>query len=144
MPMFYGFNHPIYQEIEYRDLKTRASCPEKTLEFLKNNRSFSTHGELNHQGADFNLEGKIKRMKMMAPKDRLVRRCGEEFQGVWIPFLSLKTCVRLETHARFDFFLLKREDISPRCESHLLYDGQVYRSSPISKFKIWKFLAFHG
>ena len=68
MPMFYGFDHPIYQEIEYRDLQLKARCPPPIAQFIRDNASFTTNSQLDHQGGDFCLEGKIKRQKMMAPK----------------------------------------------------------------------------
>ena len=69
MPMFYSFNHPTYQEIEYRDLENRVLYPKVLLQFIRDNTSFTTcERDLDHQGADFCLEGKIKKQKMMAPK----------------------------------------------------------------------------
>ena len=69
MPLFYGFNHPIYQEIEYRDLQNRVCYPEEVRKLLDRNMAFSDSAlDLNHQGGDFCLEGKIKRHKMVAPK----------------------------------------------------------------------------
>ena len=32
--LFYGFNHPLYQEIEYRDLKNKAIYPEEVKQGL--------------------------------------------------------------------------------------------------------------
>ena len=68
LPFFYAFNHPIYQEVEYRDLQYRVSYPGNIYEFMKSNSCFSTSTDLNHQGGDFCLENKIKRHKMVAPK----------------------------------------------------------------------------
>ena len=68
MPLFYRFRHPIYQEIEYKDLSNRSSYPDEVLELLNNNMSFTTTLRLNHEGGDFCLESKIKKHKMIAPK----------------------------------------------------------------------------
>ena len=72
LPLFYGFRHPIYQELEYRELFNRASYPDSVLEFMNDNMAFSSSNlEKNHQGGDFCLETKIKRHKMIAPKGRI-------------------------------------------------------------------------
>ena len=77
MPLFFAFNHPIYQEIEYRDLRNQVLYPKEVKHLLDNSMSF-TESQLdqNHQGGDFCLEGKIKRLKMAAPK-------GAISKGVW-------------------------------------------------------------
>ena len=68
MPLFYAFNHPIYQDIEYYDLQNMATYPKEIKELLDDNMSFSSSQlDHNHQGGDFVLEGKIKRHKMVAP-----------------------------------------------------------------------------
>ena len=69
LPFFYGFNHPIYQEVEYRDLYNRATYPDCISQFMQRNSCFNTSTlVLNHQGGDFCLENKIRRHKMVAPK----------------------------------------------------------------------------
>ena len=69
MPLFYAFNHPIYQDIEYYDLQNMATYPKETKELLDDNMSFSSSQlDHKHQGGDFAPEGKIKRHKMVAPK----------------------------------------------------------------------------
>ena len=69
LSLFYGFRHPFYQEIEYCELFNRASYPKEVLKFVNDNMSF-TPSQLgaNHQGGDFCLENKIKRLKMLSPK----------------------------------------------------------------------------
>ncbi|XP_053402977.1 uncharacterized protein LOC128558141 [Mercenaria mercenaria] len=63
--LFYGFNHTYYQEIVYRDLKTRTLAPQEVKEFLEKTESFSVSGhESKGEGGDFVLEavnGKSKR-----------------------------------------------------------------------------------
>ena len=72
LPFFYGFKHPIYQEVEYRDLFNRASYPEAIATFLEKHSCFNASKlELNHQGGDFCLENKTKRHKMIAPKGKV-------------------------------------------------------------------------
>ena len=68
MPMFYGFNHPIYQELEYYDLANKVQYPKEIAALLDQNATFTANLEYNHQGGDFSLENKIKRHKMVAPK----------------------------------------------------------------------------
>ena len=69
LPFFYGFIHPIYQEVEYRDLYNRATYPDCISQFMQRNSCFNTSTlDLNHQGCDFCLENKIRRHKMVAPK----------------------------------------------------------------------------
>ena len=67
MEMFYGFKHPYYQEIEYRELLGRSRYPKAIDEFRRKNLTYkiTNTGEKN-QGGDFILEGKIKRQKMFA------------------------------------------------------------------------------
>ena len=67
--LFYVFNHPIYREIEYRDLRNRVMYPKEVRRIRDSNMSFSTTtlpGK--SQGGDFILEGKVKRQKLIAPK----------------------------------------------------------------------------
>ena len=71
MPMFYAFKHPIYQEIEYRDLRNRALYPKEIKDLTDSNMSFSSSLDLNHEGGDFCLENKIKEHKLIAPKGRV-------------------------------------------------------------------------
>ena len=69
LPMFYAFNHPIYQFIEYTDLQNRSSYPNDIKNIVENNLSFNKSNlPHNHQGGDFCLEEKIKKHKMVAPK----------------------------------------------------------------------------
>ncbi|XP_057311750.1 uncharacterized protein LOC130649485 [Hydractinia symbiolongicarpus] len=69
LDLFYAFNHPIYREIEYRDLRNRAIYPNEVTEQRNQNLSFSTGSlEKKNQGGDFLLEQKIQRQKMIAPK----------------------------------------------------------------------------
>ena len=66
---FYGFNHPIYREVEYRELRNLALFPPDVLNLRKQNLSFSKSDlPLNNQGGDFMLEQKVKKLKMFAPK----------------------------------------------------------------------------
>lgn len=37
MEMFYGFNHPVYQDIDYRDLLYKACNPKKILDITEFN-----------------------------------------------------------------------------------------------------------
>ena len=69
--MFYGFNHPIYREVEYSDLCNKVLYPEVVKELRKQNVSFceiNSTQNTNHQFGDFKLEERVKSMKMMAPK----------------------------------------------------------------------------
>lgn len=69
LPFFYGFNHPIYHEVEYRDLYLRALYPQEITDFMEVNSCYNRSSlELNYQGGDFCLENTIKKHKMVAPK----------------------------------------------------------------------------
>ena len=58
MELFYGFNHPIYQEIEFRDLRQQILMPEEVLEQRNQNITYSTSRKAGkNQGGDFVLEG---------------------------------------------------------------------------------------
>lgn len=67
--LFYGFNHPIYREIEYRDLRNKVLYPNQVKQQRKKNLTYSKSAEKSrNQGGDFLLEQKIQRQKMIAPK----------------------------------------------------------------------------
>ena len=67
--IFYGFKHPIYRELEYRDLKNKVIYPSAVKEQQKRNLSFSTNSAVSrNQGGDFQLEQKIQKQKAIAPK----------------------------------------------------------------------------
>ena len=42
LDFFYGFQHPIYREIEYRDLRNKVIYPEPVLKQRYENLSFTT------------------------------------------------------------------------------------------------------
>ena len=69
MDLFFGFNHPIYQEIEYRDLRKKTVMHAEVLEECNKNLTYSiSEKEGKHLGGDFILEGKVRRQKMLASK----------------------------------------------------------------------------
>ena len=55
MPLFYAFNHPIYQEIEYRDLRNQISYPDEIKKLLSANISF-TSSKLDHNLIEIIIE----------------------------------------------------------------------------------------
>ena len=62
LDFFYGFNHPLYQEIEYRDLRNKARYPSEVKKQLEENHTFSTiNTTARAQGGDFILEQKVKK-----------------------------------------------------------------------------------
>ena len=66
---FYGFSHPYYQEIEYRDLMNKAMYPDELKTQCDENLTFTNYDTTGkHQGGDFLLEQKIKQQKLLAPK----------------------------------------------------------------------------
>ena len=66
--LLYAFKHPIYREVEYRDLKNRVLYDKEVKELRDKNMSFSTTTLMGKsQGGDFVLEGKVKRQKPLAP-----------------------------------------------------------------------------
>ena len=69
MELFYGFNHPIYQEIEYRDLQQKIIMPEDVKKQRDENLTYSQSSiPKKHPGGDFILENKVKREKMLVSK----------------------------------------------------------------------------
>lgn len=90
--MFYAFNHPIYREVEYNDLRQKALYPDALRKIRNENCTFSNPGSLfqnNHEGGDFKLENKNKCIKAIAPKGqkgedmwRRVVRCTESVSAV--------------------------------------------------------------
>ena len=71
--MFFAFNHPIYREVEYNELRQKVIFPNEITELRKQNISFSTPGKdakNNHEGGDFKLENQIKRIKSERKKRR--------------------------------------------------------------------------
>ena len=70
---FFGFNHPIYREVEYSELRNKVLYPESVKLLRKSNTTFvKPKGQLpqKHQGGDFMLEQQINRLKIMAPKGK--------------------------------------------------------------------------
>ena len=67
--LFYAFNHPIYREAEYRELKNKVIYPEEIKNILNETITVSATDITGKcQEGDFNLEGKIKKQKNIAPK----------------------------------------------------------------------------
>ena len=67
--LFYSFNHPIYCKVEYRKLMNIVIYPEKVVNILNENITFSfTDITGKCQGGNFILEGKIKKQKNIVPK----------------------------------------------------------------------------
>ena len=90
--MFYAFNHPIYREIEYNDLRQKALYPDEIKDIRSANCTFSNVGSVvrdNHEGGDFKLENKNKCIKAIAPKGKKgedmwkrIIRCTEDVTSV--------------------------------------------------------------
>lgn len=61
LEFFYGFNHPLYQEIEYRDLRNKARYPKEIRIQRQANLTFSSSSKeaSRCQGGDFLLEEKV-------------------------------------------------------------------------------------
>ena len=69
MELFYGFNHPIYQEIEHRDLRQKVVMPTIVKKQRTENLTYTiSKNPYKHQGGDIILEGKVRRQKMLASK----------------------------------------------------------------------------
>ena len=69
LSLFYAFDHPIYQEIEYRDLRQKVTMPEEVRRQREQNLTYAQSSQpMKHQGGDFILENKVKRQKMLASK----------------------------------------------------------------------------
>ena len=60
MELFYGFNHPIYQEIEYRDLRQKVVMPSIVKKQRVENLTYTIFKNPKKQGGDFILEGKVR------------------------------------------------------------------------------------
>ena len=57
MDIFFGFNHPVYQEIEYRDLRQKTIMPAEVLKRYNKSLTFTiSEKEGKHQAGDFMLE----------------------------------------------------------------------------------------
>ena len=67
--LFFAFKHPIYREVEYRELRNKVLYPPEIQVLLESNLSYSSSDkEQTCQGADFILEEKVKSQKSIAPK----------------------------------------------------------------------------
>ena len=67
--LFYGFNHPIYQEIEYCDHRQKVAMPYIVKKQRTKNLTYTISKNPNkHQGGDFILEGKVHWQKVLASK----------------------------------------------------------------------------
>ena len=76
LDMFYAFNHPIYREVEYSELKERAISPEAVIRLKENNLTYVTKEnafELSHEDGDFRLEEIVRVMKRLSPKGKMSR-----------------------------------------------------------------------
>ena len=73
MPMFYGFNHPTCQEIEYRDLENRALYPEVLLQFIRDIIHNIWKGPRS-SGSRFLFRGKDKKTKNDGTKRTSIMR----------------------------------------------------------------------
>ena len=90
--LFNAFKHPIYREVEYRDLKNRVLYDKEAKELRDKNMSFNTTTLMGKsQGGDFVLERKVKRQKLLAPKGsmkaetwRTLSRALENFDEVHV------------------------------------------------------------
>ena len=74
--MFYGFNHPIYREVEYTELKNSVLYPQEVATLRNRNITFrgkKSTSRTAHQGGDFKLEERIKSMKRIAPKGKVTK-----------------------------------------------------------------------
>ncbi|XP_053407605.1 uncharacterized protein LOC123543533 isoform X2 [Mercenaria mercenaria] len=68
MKLFYGLNNTNYQEIMYRDFKTRVLAPTAVKDFICKNESFSVSGNISKgEGGDFVLEAYNRRAKRWLP-----------------------------------------------------------------------------
>ena len=57
MDIFFGFNHPVYQEIEHRDLRQKTIMPAEVLKRYNKSLTFTiSEKEGKHQAGDFMLE----------------------------------------------------------------------------------------
>ena len=65
MDLFYGFKHPLYQELEYQDLKNKATYPEALKKQRQQNLTYSLSKDPGRcQGGDFMLEQKVNLFNM--------------------------------------------------------------------------------
>ena len=62
--LFYCFNHPIYQEIEYLNLLQKV-MPKEVKELRDKNITYTQSLKEKKQGADFILENKVKCQKCL-------------------------------------------------------------------------------
>ena len=92
--LFYGFDHPIYQEIEYRHLLQKVIMLKEVKELLDKNMTYSQSSrEKKHQGADFILENKVEHQKMLASK-------GIDSEKMWRQVSqSLNDIIKINTSA---------------------------------------------
>ena len=71
------FNHPIYQEIEYRDLRQKVIMRSIVKKQRTENLTYTISKNPNkHQGGNFILEGTVRRQKMLASK-------GVDLEKMW-------------------------------------------------------------
>ena len=70
MDLFIGFNHPTYQEIEYRDLRQKTVMPSEVLEQRNKNLTYAiSEKEGKHYGRWFHI-----RRKSLMPKNVDIER----------------------------------------------------------------------
>ena len=66
--IFFGFTHPVYREVEYRELQNKVLYPQSIKEMLDNNVTFNLTESMSKCQGDFISEEKIKKQKGIAPK----------------------------------------------------------------------------
>ena len=81
--MFFAFNHPVYREVEYNELRNHVITPKTVKKSRDRNHTFteSSGASESHQGGDFMLEQRVKRMKMLSPKGVMSTEMWERVSG---------------------------------------------------------------
>ena len=138
--LFFLFKHPIYREVEYRELWNKVLYPPEIQVLLESNLSYSSSDkEQTCQGADFILEEKVKSQKSIAAKGivsvKVWQRISRSVDKVQSLDKKIKSFLNLNWEIMSQNMLLENETIEWRdLKLHLsnyITDNEPNRSTNI-------------
>ena len=138
--LFFAFKHPIYREVEYRELRNKVLYPPEIQVLLESNLSYSSSDkEQTCQGADFILEEKVKSQKSIAAKGivsvKVWQRISRSVDKVQSLDKKIKSFLNLNWEIMSQNMLLENETIEWRdLKLHLsnyITDNEPNRSTNI-------------
>ena len=111
MGLFFGFNHPYYREVLYRDMRNKVMYSDIISQIRSKYVSYSTSKlKFKSEGGDFKLESKVQRQKLLAPKGpttstkwQTINRALDEFDEVYGALSNILSMGDENGQHNFDF-----------------------------------------